>query len=194
MNWINRIGRAALFLAIIAVFAVSANAQSIVSATSSTSLSLTIAESLTVAATPSSINFTGYNAVAGTATASSPISVVTTGNLASGHAWLVTWGYLGSTTAALAGPSNIPASDVFSSINGAAALACTYNANSSAQYVSGVVSGATCPGVNGPIGGQQNPPAGAYTQTDTVALTLSGASALAPGTYTGTITFVAAAF
>ena len=84
MNRINRMGRAALFVVIVSLFAVSVNAQTITSATSSTALNLTIAESLTVAATPSSINFTGYNYSAGTATASAPISVVTSGNFGPG--------------------------------------------------------------------------------------------------------------
>lgn len=166
-----------------------ANAQTVTSSTTATSLNLNISESLSVAATPASINFTGYNYTAGTATASAPISVVTTGNLAAGHTWVVTWAYLGSTTAALAGPQNIPASDVFASINGGAAVACTYDASGSGQYISGVVNGAVCPAANGPIGNQQNPPAGAYTQTDTVALTLAGATALLPGSYVGSITF-----
>jgi hypothetical protein len=194
MRYVKKFGRAALFIAIVSLFAVSVNAQTITSATSSTALNLTIGESLTVAATPSSINFTGYNYAAGTATASAPISVVTSGNFSTGHTYVVTWAYLGSTTAALAGPANVSAADVFASVNGAAATPCSYDASSSAQYVSGVLSGAVCPGVNGPIGGQPNPPAGIYSQTDTVALTLAGATNLVPGTYSGTITFVAAAF
>ena len=79
-------------------------------------------------------------------------------------------------------------------MNGASAAPCNYDVSGSAQYVSGVLSGAVCPGVNGPIGGQPNPPAGIYSQTDTVALTLAGATNLLPGTYSGTITFVAGAF
>jgi hypothetical protein len=194
------LGRVALILALMFLIVATANAQSIVSSTSQTSLNLSIGESLTVSATPASINFNNYSLGAGTATASSPISVVTTGNLAPGHAWVVTWGYLSSPTAALSGPSNIPSSDVFAAIDGGAATACTNASAGSAQYIAGVVSGATCAsqvgaaGGNGPIGAQQNPPAGAYSQTDSIVLSLSGASNLLPGTYSGVITFVAGAF
>jgi hypothetical protein len=196
MNTFKRIGRlTAIFLAL-ALYVGAAHAQSsptLTSANASTNLNLTIAESLTVSA-PASVTFTGYNSAAGTASA--PVfSVVTTGNLAAGHANIQTFGWLGSATAALSGPASVPSSQIFASINGGTASACNQSGNLGTTYnVPGFVAGAVCSNVGGALGFMITPPAGAFTQTNTVLLTLQGATNLNPGSYTGVIVFQADTF
>jgi hypothetical protein len=197
MRYVKKFGRATLFVAIFVAFAVSANAQTI-SNSSAVNVSLAVTESLTVSATPSSVTLANYSVTNGTASASSPIVVTTTGNLASGHAWILTAAYFSSASAALTGPQNVPSSDLFVVVDGAAIAPCT--ASPGGQVIPGVVAGAVCAssaGNNpslGAIGSQQNPPAGAYSQVDTVQLSLAGAPNLPPGSYTGVLTFIAGAF
>jgi hypothetical protein len=205
-NIINRIGRAALVAAIILLAVGTVHAQTI-SNTASVNLNLNISESLTVSASVPSVDFSSsYSASAGTATAP-VINVTTSGNLLPGHAWVATYAYLGSASAALSGPSNIPSSDVFASINGSTPLPCTGTAKEQGaelgQTVAGSVVGAACSSSNGTsffgagsgiIGFSQSPPAGPYSQADAVTLTLANVPNLMPGAYAGTITFVVLAF
>jgi hypothetical protein len=86
----------------------------LLSNTPSVTLNATLAESLTIAATPSSVNFTLV--AGGTATASAPVVITTTWVLAQGRANVVLDGYFASATAALASGapvSNIPSSAVY---------------------------------------------------------------------------------
>lgn len=144
----------------------------------SVSLTMTISESITVSVTPTAITFTNAGT---TATASGPISVVTSWNVAAGRTAIDTVASLTSITAALTGPTVIPASSVFASINNGTATACTL---ASINSVVGVgVSGALCPDVF-----HTTPSAGSGSHTDTILLSLSGLAAPLPsGTWTGTL-------
>lgn len=199
MKSMRMFGRiAAVALAIFCLFGV-VQAQTL-SNTASVNLSMTISESVSISATPSNITFTYSPSSGGTATASGPITVVTTASLAAGHTYLAVYGWVGSTTAALAGPSNIPSSKVFANTTGngtapgatgAGAVPCTGNT------VSVGLTGAQC----GSIGGAADfldedatgtiTAGGQFTITDNVTLSLANLGALSPGTYTGTINFQA---
>src|SRR6266853_4350124 len=153
-----------------------AQAVSLNSAPTTVTLSLTVSESLSVSATPANITFT-YNA--GAATASGPISVTTSWNGTSRTsistvAWFATGG------SALSGPSAIPPSDVFASINGGTATACTQATPSPVTAIG--LTGQFCPLVF-----TQNLPPQVGTHTDSILLSLAGLPALAAGTYTGTL-------
>src|SRR6202030_2573363 len=87
-------------------------------------ISFVVQRSLTVAASPSSIVFTPTDARH--ATASVPIAVTTSWNLAVGGGNIFTVAYFSTITAALTnGTLNIPTSNVFASINSGTATACT---------------------------------------------------------------------
>lgn len=86
----------------------------LLSNTPTVTLNATLAESLTIAATPSTVSFTLV--AGGTATASAPVAITTTWVLAQGRANVVLDGYFASSTAALssgAPVSNIPSSAVY---------------------------------------------------------------------------------
>lgn len=171
------------------------------SSTPSVNLSLNISESLTLNASTASAVFGAYNSAAGTASATPTITLTTAAILAPSHNALVVMGGFTSNGAALTGASgSIPASDIFASVNGGTAGACS-NATPSIPGVSG----ATLPvGVGpvycGPSGFIRTVSAGTlaaggpFNYSDTVALSISGAPGLVPGNYTGTITFVAAVY
>ena len=100
-------------LALCLVGATSSDAQ-ILSNTPSITLNATLAESLTIAATPSTVSFTLV--AGGTANASAPVAITTTWVLAQGRANVVLDAYFASATAALssgAPVSNIPSSAVY---------------------------------------------------------------------------------
>ena len=83
--------------------------------TSTITLNATLAESISVSATPTTVSF---NLVAGgVATGSVPVAITTTWVLASSRANVVLNGYFASATAALSGSAspvvNIPSSEVF---------------------------------------------------------------------------------
>lgn len=84
------------------------------STAASVTLTATLAESVTVAATPGTVTF---NLVAGgTANGSAPVAITTTWVLASGRANVVLDGYFASASAALSGGTptvNIPSSEVY---------------------------------------------------------------------------------
>ena len=187
----------AVFLALaLVLFAIPANAQTpaLTATATPVNLSLNVGESLTISVSPSSISFGSYDPTAGTATASGPITVVTTANLNAGHGTFETFAWLGSATAALSGPANVPSSKIFSSNNSLTAVPCTdteIEPNSS-TFV-GSVMGAGCT-TGGRLGIIIAPPAGVNSQTDTVLLSLSGAANLIPGSYAGVINFEAAIF
>jgi hypothetical protein len=155
-----------------------------------TTLNLTVTESLTITPSLASVNFASYSPSLGTATAP-PITVVTTGFLAGGHTSVQSFAWLGSSTAALSGPSAIPSSDVFVIVDGSTSAACTMTP---VAIVPGSVSGAFCGQTGGSLSYMLNPPAGSYTATDTVTLSLAGATNLTPGSYTGTLFFEADAY
>jgi hypothetical protein len=139
--------------------------------------------SLTVAATPGSIVFTSTDSKH--ATASAPIAVVTSWNLAVGGGNVFTVAYFASITAALTdGVLNIPVSDVFASINSGTPGACTLaNVNVAAGNP-----GAICPQIFGGIG-----VAAQGTHSDSILLSLSSPTAFPVANYAGTITISAQA-
>ena len=139
--------------------------------------------SMTVAATPSSIVFTPTDSK--NATASAAIAIVTSWNLAVGGGNVFTVAYFASIPAALTnGTLNIPASDVFASVNGGVAGACTLaNVNVAAGNP-----GAICPQIFGGIG-----IAAQGTHSDSLLLSLTSPTAFAVANYAGTITISAQA-
>ena len=147
------------------------------------SLTFAVASSLTVAATPSSIVFTRTNSR--NATASATIAVVTSWNLAVGGGNVFTVAYFATIAAALTdGTLNIPASDVFASINGGTAAACTLaNVNVAAGNP-----GAICPQIFGGIGVTAQ-----GSHSDSILLSLISPTDFPVTSYTGTITISAQA-
>jgi hypothetical protein len=148
-------------------------------------MTFAVNSSLTVAATPGSIVFT--STAPNTATASSAITVVTSWNLATGGGNVFTVAYFASISAALTnGIVNIPTSEVFASINGGSAAACTLaNVN-----VAAANPGAICPQIFGGIG-----VAAQGTHSDTLLLSLTSATAFpaSASSYAGAITISAQA-
>jgi hypothetical protein len=186
-----------LTLAVLLFVAIPTRAQ-LTSNQANVNLSMTISESVTLSATPANISFTYSPSGGGTATASGPITVVTTANLASGHTVLMVFGWLSSTTAALAGPSNIPSSEVFANTtgNGIYAGGGTVPCTGESENAGAVgVDGSQC----GSIGGVQDildgnrtiSAGGVFTLNDSVTLSLANLGPLAAGSYSGTINFQA---
>src|SRR5262249_46402261 len=93
----------------------------------SVTLSAPLLESLTVAAAPTTVNFT--LAGSGTADGSSAVSITTTWVLATTRSNVKLFGYFSSSTAALSdgGGHNIPSANVLGSINGGTHTAFTAN-------------------------------------------------------------------
>lgn len=146
-------------------------------------MTFAVNSSMTVAATPGSIVFTPTDPK--NATASAPIAIVTSWNLAVGGGNVFTAAYFASIPAALTnGTLNIPVSDVFGSVNGGVAGACTLtNVN-----VGAANAGAICPQIFGGIG-----VAAQGTHSDSLVLSLTSPTAFAVANYAGTITISAQA-
>lgn len=89
------------------------------SSVASVALNATLAESLTVSATPGTVNFTLVSG--GTAQGSAPVAVTTTWVLNANRSTVTLTGYFSSATAALtsggSSPVNIPSSEVLGEIN-----------------------------------------------------------------------------
>jgi hypothetical protein len=149
------------------------------------SITFAVNSSLTVAASPGSIVFTSTDSKH--ATASAPITVVTSWSLATGGGNVFTVAYFASIAAALTdGTLNIPASDVFASINSGTAAACTQaNVNVAAGNP-----GAICPQIFGGIGVTAQ---GTHSDNLLLSLTSPTAFAASNGGYAGTITISAQA-
>jgi hypothetical protein len=146
-------------------------------------MTFAVNSSMTVSATPGSIVFTATDSK--NATASASIAVVTSWNLAVGGGNVFTAAYFASIPAALTnGTLNIPASDVFASVNGGAAAACTLaNVN-----VSAATPGAICPQIFGGIGVTAQ-----GSHSDSILLSLTSPTAFPVANYSGTITISAQA-
>jgi hypothetical protein len=146
-------------------------------------MTFAVASSLTVTATPASIVFTRTNSRS--ATASAPIAVVTSWNLAVGGGNVFTVAYFATIAAALTdGTLNIPSSDVFASINGGTAAACTLvNVN-----VAAANPGAICPQIFGGIGVTAQ-----GSHSDSILLSLTSPTDFPVTSYAGTITISAQA-
>jgi hypothetical protein len=172
---------AALLLSLFSV--PQSKAQGTTSNAAAVTMSFGVESSLTVAASPSSIVFTPTDARH--ATASAPIAVTTSWNLAVGGGNVFTVAYFSSTTAALTdGTLNIPSSKVLASINSGTAAACTTaNAN-----VTAAIGGGICPQIFGGIGVTAQ-----GTHSDTILLSLSSGTDFPAATYAGNITISAQA-
>ena len=146
-------------------------------------MTFAVASSLTITATPGSIVFTRTNSR--NATASAPIAVVTSWNLAVGGGNVYTVAYFATIAAALTdGTLNIPSSDVFASINGGTAGACTLaNVN-----VAAANPGAICPQIFGGIGVTAQ-----GSHSDSILLSLTSPTDFPVTSYAGTITISAQA-
>ncbi len=110
-------GRLVLALGLLAVSGPAASCQ-LNSRTASVAITATLAESLTVAATPGAVTF---NLVSGgKATGSAPITITTTWAMTRGRSTVTLTGYFSSSAAALTSggtsPANIPTSDVFAEV------------------------------------------------------------------------------
>jgi hypothetical protein len=173
---------AALTLSLLSVSQSQAQATSNAAAVTMT---FAVNSSMTVVATPSSIVFTKTDSKH--ATASAPISVVTSWNLSVGGGNVFTIAYFASPTAALTdGTLNIPAGDVFASVNSGTAAAC----NMANVNVAAGTPGAICPQIYGGIGITAQ-----GTHTDSLLLSLVSATDFPTSTmgYAGTITISAQA-
>jgi hypothetical protein len=155
-------------------------------ATSSVSLSLTVQAAASMVCTPSSITFT-YTG--GTGTASGPISCTFSWNVGPGYTFIDFAAYLaGGASAGLTGPNTtIPASNIFSSNDGAANVPCTQTVPATFPGAGGG-SNAGCyvlipsnPNASGQLSG---------SMTHTFLLTVSQGG-LQSGVYTGSLTVVA---
>src|ERR1700730_683831 len=146
-------------------------------------MSFAVGSSLTVAASPSSIIFSTTDSR--NATASAPIAVTTTWNLAVGGGNIFTVAYFSNNTAALpTGTLNIAVGNVFASINGGTAAACTRaDVNVAAANPGGI-----CPEIFAGISVTAQ-----GTHSDTILLSLSSGTDIPAATYAGTITISAQA-
>lgn len=143
-------------------------------------LTLTIGETLTLSVTPGSVSFPAPD-INGNSTASQPISVVTSWNFSASRI-LVTDAYFTNPAAALtnSGPA-IPASMVFASPDGGTAQACTQTESSNPN----ATAGGSCPRIF------SNLSATSGSSTDSLQLSLRGATGLTPGAYAGVLNFSA---
>ena len=151
--------------------------------TAAVTMSFAVESSLTVAASPSSIVFNPTDARH--ATASVPIAVTTSWNLAVGGGNIFTVAYFSTITAALTnGTLNIPTSNVFASINSGTATACTRaDVNVEAGNPGGI-----CPEIFSGIGVTSQ-----GTHSDNILLYLSSGTDFPVANYAGTITISAQA-
>lgn len=178
--------KSVLLAAVLMFIALPAFAQNQYSNQQTVNLALNVSESVTLSATPGTITFTP--GPGGTATASGPISVVTTYNLGASRTSLLVGLWLGSSTAALSnGTTNIPSSDVLASNSSFTNSPCTGTNMSGNGSFPGSVAGAYC--ANYQVIGAGG---GAGVNTSAVTLALAGLPTnLGPGSYTGTVVFQA---
>jgi hypothetical protein len=168
---------------LLSLFSVPQSKAQTTSNTAAVTMSFAVESSLTVAASPSSIVFTPTDARH--ATASAPIAVTTSWNLAVGGGNVFTVAYFSTNTAALTdGTLNIPTSNVLASVNSGTAAACTRaDVNVAAANPGGI-----CPEIFAGIGVTAQ-----GTHSDTILLSLSSGADIPAATYAGTITISAQA-
>jgi hypothetical protein len=193
-KWKRNMGRVAvmalIFLGLLGSRHSAAVAQLNTSGTpTSIQMSLNVPETLTISATATgnTATFTGYNPVTGAA-AANPITVVTSANIRSGHTALLVYGWLSSTTSALASSSTstpVSAAQVLSQVNASGvgvgtAFACSVHPSMFTVVPASGVDNAYCidqiGGDNSTIDQVKLPPGGTTVLTDVVNL-----SVLAPG-------------
>ena len=177
-----RLARLALLLGVAATFSAAGYGQ-ITSTAQSVSLTATLAESLTVSATPSSVTFTLVSG--GSASGSSAVAILTKWVLLPTRSNLVLDGYFASAAAALtdgAGtPHNIPTSAVFGTVpTGSPTSPTAFTATAALGPAGAGLTLFTLPLTVANYGG---------TRTDnlTLSINLSSVPALPAATYTGTL-------
>jgi hypothetical protein len=182
MGWLRSSSRAAVVLTL-ATIGWAAFAEAQVNSNSATvNLTATLPESLTISASPSSVNFT--LASSGTAAGSAQVSITTAWALLGTRSSLTLYAFCASSTAALTDGSgnNIPAANLTGSPNGGAFSSFTSNSpfgtgTSLAIFTQGITSG----NLNS-------------TRTDTLNLNINTTGLSLPvGTYTGVLTIRAQA-
>jgi hypothetical protein len=161
---------------ILVLFAVPAKAQQISSNAATVSLSFVSSASLSITATPASISFNSAGVASG------PITVVTAWNLSSAYHGIIGYAYF-SSSAALTGPANIPASGISVVVDG-------QNQTFTTSDPSGGNNGVQYTGANN-INFPAKPFSG--SQTDTLLLSIPNSGSYSPGTYTGVLNFMAIA-
>ncbi len=183
-----RLVRLALLLGLAATFSAAAYGQ-INSTAQSVTLTATLAESLTVSATPTSITFTLVSG--GTASGSSAVAIQTKWVLLPTRANLVLDGYFASASAALTDgastPHNIPTSAVFGTVpTGSPTSPTAFTATAALGPAGAGLTLFTLPLTIANYGG---------TRTDnlTLSINLSSVPALPAATYTGTLVLQAQA-
>lgn len=176
MQQIRRLGLGVL--ALVLPLATTSWAQALNSNTAAVNLNAPLAESVSVSASPGTVNFTLLPN--GPASGNSAVTITTTWVLRPNRTTLTTYAYFSSSTAALTDggtpPNNIASSSVKGSVNGGASTPLTgtspFAAGSSVTVYSTAITG-----------GNKN-----TSHTDTLALTIDTTGlALPAGTYTGTL-------
>lgn len=174
------------------LFVGGANAQNINSTAATVTLKMNIAETISITASPATVNFT-YTAANGTAAADRPITVTGYWNLSSSRTpsnGLNVLAWLGSASAALSDgvpADNVPSSDFFiSATNGRGDIPLTACSLTSTWGSVASVAGAACPSIwNAPYS-----QVGFVGNTGSLVITpsLSGLSTNLPANlYTGTL-------
>jgi hypothetical protein len=182
MNAINKIRILLSALGLAAVMSQASNAQALNSNTATVNLNAVMAESLTVSASPATVNFT--LASSGTANGSAPVAITTSWTLGKARTSMKVFAYFSSANALTDGAGdNIPTSSVLGNVD----------ATSYAPFTGG-----TGPfGVNSiQVFSQAVGAAGTFnsTHSDSVALQINTTGlALPAGTYTGTLNIQAQA-
>jgi hypothetical protein len=182
MNGINKLRMMLGTLGLAVIMSQASNAQALNSNTATVNLNAVLAESLTVSASPATVNFT--LAASGTSNGSAPVAITTTWTLGKTRTSMKLFAYFSSTTALTDGAGdNIPTSSVLGSINAGAFAPFT---------------GGTGPfGVNSiQVFSQVVGAAGTFnsTHSDNVALQINTTGlALPAATYTGTLNIQAQA-
>jgi len=152
-------------------------------------LNATLGETITIAATPTTVNFTLV--AGGTATGNSAVAITTTWVLAAGRANVVLDGYFSSASAALsfAGPpvSNIPTSAVLGLVS--TGTPTTYTAFTQTAALGTAGTGLTL--FTQALSSSNR--ASARTDNLSLEINLSAIPQLSAGTYTGTLTLQAQA-
>ncbi len=171
-----------LAVAILGVtFAPGANAGQIFTGPQAVNVSMNVTASVTLSCSPASLTFT-YDPVAATGTASGPITCASTWALDSSKSQFYTYVYVSSTTAALTnGSTNIPASDVFATINGGSTSPCT---GTDGTLGAVITPGTLCGNFGWNFPGTPLTGSG----TNTIVLSMANLPQLSAGTYTGVVT------
>lgn len=176
---------AILFAAILFLLPVAAQAQQLVSTAATVSLTYTVAESISVAVSPTSLTLS---------TTPQNITVTTTYLVNSTRTAIGEFAYFSSATAALSnGSVHIPSSDILYLTDGGTNANCTNGMYNGASNYGGVFAGLGVAGANcGPVNYNLSFTGGSGTLSDWIQLSINPAASILPGTYTGTLFVVAA--